>query len=212
MALSVIGAGFPRTGTLSLKQALERLGFGPCHHMTEVFNSPSSWPLWSRVADGETGLWEEIFAGFRSTTDAPGCWFYRELADRYPDAKVILSERDGERWFQSMSSTILTDTHREGMASSEVGNIIRRLSARMMFGADPAARVPAGLPGKDQMIERFLAHNAEVRRTIPAERLLVFEARQGWGPLCAFLGVPVPDEPYPHVNNAEAFKAIPIPG
>jgi hypothetical protein len=211
MSLSVIGAGFPRTGTLSLKLALERLGFGPCYHMTEVFSSPASWPWWARVADGETGLWDEIFKGYGASTDAPGCWFYRELADHFPNARVVLSERDGERWFKSMSETILADSHRDTMTASPVGAVIRRLASRTLFGAGADMDLGTAPPGKEQMIAGFLAHNSEVRRSIPADRLLVFEARNGWGPLCDFLGVPVPDEPFPHVNSAEEFKAIPIP-
>jgi hypothetical protein len=211
MALQVIGAGFPRTGTLSQKLALERLGFGPCHHMTEVFANPGSWPLWDRLGDGEPVDWDQVFDGYWSTTDAPGCWFYAELAERYPGAKVILSERDPDRWYESVSATILADAHREGMSSSPIGAIIRKLASRGMFGASTADSWESGPPDRARMIELFLAHNAAVRRAIPAERLLVFQARDGWAPLCAFLGVPVPDEPFPHVNNAEEFRAIQIP-
>ena len=202
MALAVIGAGLPRTGTLSLKRALERLGFGPCHHMTEVFAAAGDWPLWERVADGDAVDWDEVFAGWRSAVDAPAVWLYRELAERYPKAKLILSERDPERWCDSMAATILSPEHRQDMDASPVGRIIRKLSARTMPGG--RSTLP---PDREGLAAMFRAHGEEVRRTIPAERLLVFQASDGWTPLCAFLGVPVPNEPYPRVNSPEEFLA-----
>ncbi|HJW40481.1 MAG TPA: sulfotransferase, partial [Rhizomicrobium sp.] len=107
MSLKVIGAGFGRTGTRSLKEALEMLGFGPCHHMVEVFMHPEQVPLWDRAALGEMKNWEEIFAAYNSSCDWPSCSFYKELADFYPDAKVILTLRDPKSWFKSVSSTIM---------------------------------------------------------------------------------------------------------
>ncbi len=210
MPLAVIGAGYPRTGTMSLKLALEQLGFGPCHHMTELFTHPQAWPLWEHIADGGTPDWEALFAGYRSTTDAPGCWFYRELAERYPDAKVILSERDAQSWLKSMSATIMGPAHRADLAVSPVGQLIRKL-AGLMGWAPPSGEGPAGPPPAEQMMASFEAHNAEVRRVIPADRLLVFQASQGWAPLCAFLGVDVPDTPYPHVNSTEEFATVAVP-
>ena len=210
MALSVIGAGMPRTGTLSLKKALERLGFGPCHHMTEVFADPASWPLWDRVADGEAVDWGEVFAGWRATTDAPGCWFYRELAERYPDAKLILTERDPDRWFDSMAATIFSAEHRQTMQASPVGQIIRKLSTRKMPAAAPVAGSWAP-PGREVMTAMFRAHSAAVCAAIPPERLLIYRVTEGWGPLCAFLGVGVPNEPFPQVNNPDEFRTVQIP-
>ncbi len=208
MPLKVIGAGFPRTGTLSLKLALERLGFGPCHHMTEVFSHPDSWPHWRKAAEGEELEWEDIFGDFQSCTDAPGCFFWSQLAVRYPDARIVLTERDPESWHRSMSNTILTVTHRDSMLASELGPIIGKISGRGM-GVGPLA--PAFPPPKEQMIAAFKAHYASVISAVPPERLLRFRAADGWAPLCAFLDAPVPDEPYPRVNNSEEFHSFEIP-
>lgn len=209
MPLQVIGAGMPRTGTLSLKTALEQLGFGPCHHMTEVFAHPEQWPLWERLGEGGEVAWEEVFGAYRSCTDAPGVYFWRQLADGYPDAKVILTERDAERWYDSMAATIFSPRHRQTLQGSPVGAIIAKLARRGWPDRDEQVR--SGPPSREVMIQMFEAHNAAVRREIAPERLLIYQVAQGWEPLCAFLGVPVPSTPFPHVNNTDDFHAIDVP-
>ena len=209
MTLQVIGAGMPRTGTLSLKTALEQLGFGPCHHMTEVFAHPEQWPFWERLGDGEQIEWEDIFAPYRSTTDAPGVYFWRELAARYPNAKLILTERDPERWYASMAATIFSPRHRESLQDSPVGALIAKLARRSWTARDDVLR--QGPPSREVMIELFSSHNDAVRREVAPERLLDYRVSDGWGPLCAFLGVPVPAMPFPHVNSSEDFHAIGVP-
>ena len=208
MPLQVIGAGMPRTGTLSLKTALEQLGFGPCHHMTEVFAHPEQWPLWDRVGDGEEVEWEDIFGPYRSTTDAPGVFFWRQLAARYPDARLILTERDPDRWYESTAATIFSAQHREMLQGSPVGAIIAKLSRQSWASRDDIVRT--GPPPREVMIELFKAHNAAVRAEAPPERLLVYSVSQGWDPLCKFLGVEVPDRPFPHVNSTEEFQTIEV--
>lgn len=210
MPLQVIGAGMPRTGTLSLKTALEQLGFGPCHHMTELFAHPGQWPLWNRIGDGEEVEWEEIFGPYRATTDAPGVYFWRQLMARYPEARLILTERDPERWYQSMTSTIFSPRHREMIQASPVGAIIAKLARRSWTGRDDALR--SGPPSREVMIELFKAHNAAVRAEVPTERLLIYSVSEGWDPLCSFLGVEVPATPFPHVNSTEEFHALDVPG
>lgn len=201
MALQVIGAGLGRTGTLTLKTALEMLGFGPCHHMLEVFANPQQVPFWNRAADGEPVEWEDVFADYRASVDWPSAHFYAELADRYPQAKVILSLRDPQRWFDSMSETIL-----KSMAMMGLDKGPPAANHPLRFGG---VIIPQNTFGYDfseaNVIAAFNRHNAQVRRRIPADRLLVFEAAQGWEPLCAFLGVPVPDKPFPRVNSREEF-------
>lgn len=195
MPLSVIGAGMPRTGTTSLKVALDQLGFGPCMHMIELFPRPDLWPLWGKALKGEPVDWEEVFQGFRSTTDVPGCLVYRRLAEHYPEAKLILTLRDADSWYASTQATVLGSW--EGRPSGA-------MTLPKILGWDPED--PA-LHDRDAMIARFEAHNAEVLATIPPERLLVFRTGDGWGPLCGFLGVPVPDAPYPKANTSEDWAA-----
>ena len=194
MPLKVIGAGMPRTGTSSLKAALERLGFGPCYHMIEAFPRPDHWPFWARAYAGEPVDREEIFGEFPSTTDAPACRFYAELALRYHEAKVILTLREPEAWFASTQGTVLSDANPRMQVAKPL------LDAIGWNPTDPA------LHDHDQMIGRFQAHNAHVQRTIPSERLLVFRAGDGWGPLCDFLGVEAPDEPYPTLNSTDDWN------
>jgi Sulfotransferase domain len=213
MSLEVIGAGMPRTGTMSQKLALERLGFSPCHHMIEVFAHPWQWRLWDAVGDGKLGDWDEIFGGYRATTDAPGCFFWQELADRYPNAKLILSLRDPDRWYESMMATIMTPSHQQNMTASGVGPVIRKLSSRMFAAGGPPTAAPGEgrFPDKAHMLAGYEAHNAAVIAAIPPERLLVYRVSDGWEPLCRFLGKPVPDEAFPRVNSTEEFHALSVP-
>lgn len=193
MSLQVIGAGFGRTGTASLKLALERLGLGPCHHMTEVLPDAGRVALWTRIGGGEP-LWDEAFAGYRATVDWPACTYWRELAEHYPLAKVILSTRDAGSWFESVNETILSARASAALAPTPMGAMLEKTIWRLFDGR---------MDDREHMVACFERHNAEVIAGLPPERLLVFEARDGWGPLCEFLGVEVPDEPYPRVNSRE---------
>lgn len=196
MTLRVIGAGLGRTGTLSLKAALEQLGFGPCYHMMEVLMHPDREQRiasWDAIAAGGPADWDGVFAGYHATVDWPACNYYRELMALYPDAKVILSRRtDAETWFRSTQETIF----REHMASPQ---FTRRIIGDIVGPDrhDPGAVIAA-----------YERHNAEVISTVPAERLLVYTAGDGWGPLCTFLGVPEPATPYPHSNTTSQFQAM----
>jgi hypothetical protein len=194
MTLSVIGAGFGRTGTLSLKLALEQLGFGPCYHMVEVFKNPKAPGDWEAAADRNPVDWAEVFAGFGATVDWPSATFYRELAEAYPEAKVVLTVRDPQAWFGSTQATIFrrgfddqTDPFQR-MATKVIGRLFDQR-----------------LKDEAHCIEVFNRHNETVRRVIPAERLLVYNVAEGWAPLCGFLGVAAPDAPMPRVNAKEDF-------
>jgi hypothetical protein len=196
MPLSVIGAGFGRTGTMSLKLALDKLGFGPCYHMVEVFKNPKAPGYWEAAADGKQVDWEEVFAGYCSTVDWPSATFYKELADAYPEAKVILTVRDPEEWFTSTQATIFsrhirddTEDDWQRMVLKVIGDLFERR-----------------MTDKAKLIEVYERHNQEVRRTIPSERLLVYEIADGWGPLCRFLDVEVPNESMPKVNSTDEFR------
>ncbi len=195
MALSVIGAGLGRTGTLSLKYALEQLGLGRCYHMMEVFGIPAAPGQWSRAADGLPVDWDEVFEGFGCTVDWPSAEFYKQLADYYPDAKVILTVRDSDSWYESTQATIFREQNHAG-ANPEWLEMVAKLIGRK-FSGDTHTR--------EHCIAVYEAHNDEVARTIPPDRLLIYEPGQGWEPLCHFLGVPEPDAPYPKTNSTEEF-------
>ncbi len=218
LTLAVIGAGLGRTGTLSLHAALERLGFAPCEHMTNCFAHPERFALWLEAARrkraGEPIDWRSLFAGYRATVDWPGVYFWRELTEAHPEAKVILTVRDSERWYDSARATIYTATRARTATRS----------ARILYGLLAWVEPRAGrgfrtvqetvwdgtfggrFADRDEALRIFAAHTREVEATIPARRLLVFDVKQGWEPLCAFLAVPVPaGEPFPHVNAAADF-------
>jgi hypothetical protein len=203
MPLEIIGAGFGRTGTNSLRLALETLGFGPCHHMHELSLHPEQVPLWAALADGAAPDWEAVFAGYRSQVDWPGARYWRELAEAFPDARVILSLRPAADWYRSFAATIgpevLGPPSGPMFADAERRRMQRRVIAEQTFDGRPLDR--------DHAIAVYERHAAEVRCAIAPGRLLVFDVREGWGPLAAFLGVPVPDTPFPRTNDTAEFHA-----
>jgi len=205
MVLKVVGAGFGRTGTLSLKYALEKLGFGPCYHMREVFPRPDHVRLWHGLAFGQSIDWEGLFGEFRAAVDWPMARWWRQIAAHYSDAKVILSLRSPESWYKSMRETIYQPM--KNPVQGDVPELIR-LQNEMVRKAILADTFDNRFEDKAHAIEVFNRHNQEVRDTIDPARLLVFEARAGWEPLCRFLEVPVPAEAYPHVNDTASTQAM----
>lgn len=201
MALSVIGAGFGRTGTLSLKGALETLGFDPCYHMIEVMQHGFGG-LWNDIVHGGTPDWKAVFKGYQATVDWPACNYYRELADLYPDAKVLLSLRDADKWYDSCQNTIFRAMRMERPDAppnlKTQMSMARKLVVENTFGGN--------IDDRAHCIAVYNRHNETVRQVIPKDRLLVFQPSDGWEPLCDFLGVPVPDAPYPKVNTTEEFQ------
>jgi Sulfotransferase domain len=208
--MKVIGVGVGRTGTLSLKAALERLGFGPCFHMRNVLDHRERLPLWEAAAAGSTVDWDAVFAGYESSVDWPGAAFWRELTTYYPDAKVILTVRDPERWYDSVRDTIY-QLFGGGTESPLADEALRKIPGIATMHAFNRKLVWDGpfLEGRfddrDWATRAFLRHNAAVREEIPPERLLVFEVSEGWRPLCDFLGTDVPGEAFPRLNDPAAF-------
>lgn len=209
--MRLIGAGLPRTATLSQKVALEMLGVGPCYHMVDVLGDLDRVPPWARALEG-AGNWSEVFEGYQATVDWPGAFFYRELMDVYPDAKVLLSVRSGDDWARSMEETIC------GVLSGD--SLIHDLSsARCRVDAKwrgfielvEAMWEKSGLlnstdgNGSSSLASSMRRYNEEVQRTVPADRLLVWTASEGWEPLCDFLGIAVPEQPFPRVNDSAMF-------
>lgn len=193
MGLQVIGAGLGRTGTLSLKLALEHLGVGPCYHAMEIAATVrTSLPLWNDAIQGAPD-WDRIFTGYRATVDYPGCLFWRELMAHYPEAKVILSTRDPDAWFESVSETIFA-ARGNGALLGEAGVALSDF-LRKDFGDRIGDRA--------FMTEYFVRWNRDIIEQVPSDRLLVFNARDGWGPLCDFLDIPRPEAPYPWLHARE---------
>lgn len=210
--MQVIGVGFLRTGTTSLALALDRLGYGPCYNMRVLTTEPERAADWAAAMDGRTVDWGKVFAGYGCAVGSPATAFWRDIVDAFPDAKVVLTVRDPRRWYDSAAQTMSAVLARPPL-------LVRVLSWRGPRRPDPVAQVldrvqrttwereiggPFG--ERAEMAERFERHVAEVRAYVPEDRLLVFEVKDGWAPLCAFLGRPVPDEPFPRENDAATFK------
>lgn len=212
--MKVIGAGFGRTGTMSLKAALEELGFGPCYHMSEVFEHPEHVKYWEAAWRGAPVDWDEFLGDYEATTDWPACAFYGELMKRYPDAKVLLSVRDPEQWYESTLNTIyriseiITGSPTSRVVFSFVGLIVPgiRKIGRMNDEIIWQDTFGGEFENKQHAIEVFERHNKEVQQRVPKDRLLVYEAKQGWEPLCEFLGVEEPEVPFPRLNDSEEMK------
>src|ERR1700730_15372260 len=201
----------PRTGTLTQKLALEMLGLDPCYHMVDVLADLDQAPLWDAALNGE-GPWRQIFDGFESTVDWPGGYFYRELIEFYPQAKVLLSVREPEAWERSMRQTVWAVRHGESLIrllSSAQGHVnpqwqgFLNMIDRLIW--EGKGTFASGHAEPQQLIDRMELHNEEVKRDVPPDRLLVWSVSEGWEPLCDFLELPVPDVPFPHVNDRSEF-------
>ena len=210
----MIGAGFGRTGTTSLKAALETLGFGPCYHMTEVFAHPRHAEVWQAARRGEPVDWDALLGPYEATVDWPGCTFYAELVERYPDAKVLLNVRDPDRWYESMRNTIYELSRIS--AASPLSRATFRLVGLFVPAVGKVGRMNNELIWKHTFDGRFEdrdyakavfeGHNEEVRRHVSAEKILVYEVKDGWDPLCDFLGVEAPDKPFPRLNDTAEMR------
>jgi hypothetical protein len=200
MALQLVGAGLGRTGTNSLKHAIERLTGGRCYHMTELFERPGDTPVWhAAVVDRTMPDWGAFLAEFDATVDWPACAFWRELADAFPEAPVLLSTRSSaEAWWNSIEQTIVRAQETEPTDEEWAA---RRAMVRPML-----QQFCPEWPQRQAMIDAYERHNDTVRQAIPADRLVEWRPGDGWQPLCAALGVPVPDEPFPHTNTTVEFR------
>ena len=216
MSMKVIGAGFPRTGTNSLKRSLEMLGFTKCYHMKELLTHPDQLSFWQELeATGNTD-WDKLYDGFQGSVDFPCYPYYKQHLKRYPDAKVILTVRDFDSWYKSVKSTIWTaGPQTPGQKVVMMGRMLTNARVRKVISC---IKFFKGVFWKKQFQGRFedqayakevfLKHTEEVKSHVPAGQLLVYDVRDGWGPLCEFLGVPEPAEPLPHLNKRENFKTM----
>lgn len=202
MTLEVIGPGFGRTGTNSLRRALEMLGFGPCHHMYELEDNPELLPHWEALSRGEKIDWDSVFSGYRAQVDWPGARYWRELCAYYPDAKVVLSVREPHGWYDSMEKTIVPYLEQRGTHDDEDRNHRSLMNYELINVQTFEGRIS----DRAYAVNKFNAHIAEVQQEIPSERLLTFDVRDGWASLCAFLGVDVPDADFPNTNSSKDFN------
>lgn len=192
MALEIIGAGFGRTGTESMKRALEMLGYGPCYHMHEVLSHKDRYAIWMSLCSTDAvPNWDDTFNGYRATVDWPGAHFWRELADHYPEAKIILTVRSSASWYASMDKTILPI-----MRGSDETKLAKAIGLSL-FGNR--------IHDQDAIIDVYEQHIAEVQSSFGPDRLLTYELGSGWEPLCRFLNVSVPDTPFPRGNDPDLF-------
>ncbi len=197
--LSLIGAAFPRTGTMSVKRALEYLGLGQCYHMHEVFLNPEHIPVWRAGCNDKIPDWQNLFAGYAATLDAPACLYWKELALAFPDAKVLLLRRDPDTWYESMYSTVFQTIMNSNEATEPALEMIRRLFLeKYMKGR---------FEDKDFAISTYRRYCNQVIEEVPRDRLLVYEVSQGWAPLCAFLGYDIPQDSFPKKNKRDEFGA-----
>lgn len=206
--VEVIGAGLPRTGTSSMKAGLEQLGFAPTYHMFELMSRPDQLSRWLHALEGDPVDWDHVTEGYPAGVDWPFSFFWRELAAAYPQAKVVLTVRDPQTWYTSMASTIFQGVAAMSDGAAPPGNIGEDFAKLMrpMFGSLFAGELR--VPSEEESVAAFERHREAVIEAIPAERLLVFQVSQGWEPLCDFLGVPVPDTPFPHLNETEAMHRV----
>ena len=199
--MQIIGAGFGRTGTMSLTAGLKQLGFDPCYHMMEVFKHPSHIKRWQAAADGEDIDWQRFLGDYKAGLDYPLSAFYKKLMTAFPEAKVILTVRDPQRWYESTRETIYQGTAVPGWLLNVVP-IFRNMN-RMVQSAIWDKIFDGRFEERDHAIRVFNEHIEEVKRSVPKDKLLVFSVREGWQPLCDFLGVPLPDGNFPHINDRQ---------
>ena len=204
--MKIIGAGFGRTGTASLQAALEQLGFGPCYHMVEIVKDPDQADFWLAAGAGRPVDWKGFLGRYQSGVDFPVCSFYVELMDEYPDAKVVLTVRDPEKWYESSLKTIYAMS--KDVPMRWWGRYVPRMGK---INELASTQIWDGLFGgrfrdKEHAIAIYQRHIEEVRRRVPADKLLVFDVAEGWEPLCRFLDVPVPDGPFPRLNDMAVFQ------
>ena len=208
--MRVIGAGYGRTGTMTLKAALEQLGAGPCFHMIDLIRNETRVELWEAAVAGEAVDWHEVFEGWGATVDWPGCSFYQPLMEAFPDAKVLLTVRDPDAWYESCRRTIhaaqaaIRGGALEGGTETPPSPAVMNVIAPLIWDGEFEGR----FEDRSFALDVFNAHNEEVRSTVPADRLVVHEIKDGWEPLARMLDVPVPAAPFPHLNDTAAFRAM----
>ena len=216
MSIKVIGAGFPRTGTTTLKRSLESLGYNKTYHMKELLVNPEKLHHWEELEKTRTTDWDKLYEEYEASVDYPGYPYYKEQMEKYPDAKVILTVRPFDKWYKSVESTVWkagpqTLPEKLGMMWKMLTNprikkvvMVIKMFKRIFFGNQLQGR----FEDKEFAEKVWNDHIEEVKAHVPAEKLLIYDVRDGWEPLCKFLDKPVPPEPLPHLNKRENFKEM----
>ena len=201
MTLRVIGAGLGRTGTASLKLALEKLLGGPCYHMLEVLDRRDT-PVWHSAVRGQAVDWDALLGDFDASVDWPASAFWRELSAATPEAVVLLSTRDSpEQWWASMERTIVPTL--KGIVPADQPALARH--REMVIELLDRCFTPAW-DSPDAAMAAYERHNEDVRRSADPRRLVEWRPGDGWHPICAALELPVPREPFPHENTTAEFR------
>ncbi|CAN5195076.1 sulfotransferase family protein [soil metagenome] len=216
MSIKIIGAGLPRTGTNTLKASLEKLGYSKTYHMKELLDHPENLHYWLTLQKTGSTNWDELYNGYQATVDFPAYPWYKEHMNRYPEAKVILTVRPFEKWYTSLHSTIWQ------AGPQTIGQKLSMIS-KLMFNSRLRSVIKCVKFAKSSIFEKHLQgkfadktfaeevfnkHIEDVEASVPADKLLVYDVRDGWEPLCRFLNVPQPSEPLPHLNKKENFKEM----
>jgi hypothetical protein len=199
--LRIVGAGLGRTGTHSLKLALERLLGAPCYHMAEVFKRPDHIPAWHAAARGQPVDWRKLFDGYAAAVDWPASAFWPQIAETFPNAIILLSSRSADSWWKSASRTIFEHFARGAGGPEPLPGWRAMMTELFANTFTPSYAEEAAAKAA------FDLHNVDVRTRAPAARLVDWRAQDGWGPLCAALKIPIPDEPFPVSNTTEQFRA-----
>ena len=204
--MQIIGAGFGRTGTMSLAEALEQLGFDPCYHMLDVFKHPSHIKVWQAAAEGKKIDWKEFLGEYKAGLDYPLVAFYKELVTAFPEAKVILTVRDPEQWYESTRQTI----YRGAAFPDWLMKLLPPFRGmKQMVQSTTWDRLFDGrFEDRQHAIRVFNDHVEEVKRTVPKEKLLIYSVGEGWGPLCEFLNIPIPGKPFPQLNDRKSTQRM----
>ena len=197
--LTFVGAAFPRTGTMSVKSALEQLGIGRCYHMHEVFTNPQHVAVWDAAWDGDLPDWRNLLSGYAATLDGPACLYWREIADSFPTAKVLLLTRDLGSWYDSTYSTVY-QVAKGPLADAEP-------ALQMIWRTFFQGYFDGRFEDRDHAIAAYRRYCQEVRESVSKARLLEYQVSQGWPPLCEFLGCDVPTDPFPRRNTREVFQS-----
>ena len=200
MGLKVIGANFGRTATMSLKQGLEILGFEKCYHMSEVVVHPEHVKLWLDAWRGKD-IWTTLFAGYQAAVDWPAAAFWPQLMHVYPEAKIVLSIRDADEWFESARNTIFQSMDSNLLAKDEV----LRTRIEMLKEIIVDGTFNGDLSNKDKCIKIYKENIERCRSEVPLDRLIEFDTFLGWEQLCKELDCKIPEKPYPHVNKTAEF-------